>query len=340
MNVLAQTLNAFKAGQDLDGDTAEPFFSAMIAEKDEDLLAEILSVWNDKGIKGDEIFFLASIMRDRMRRIRANHEIFIDAVGTGGSRAKTFNVSTAAAFVIAAAGIPVAKHGNRAASSKTGSADVLSELGVRVDVEPETAERSLNEIGICFMFAPKFHSLSPTLAGARHRLGKPTIFNCLGPLCNPADAPHQVIGVWDRKLAKVIADVLARIGTKKSWVVHGEDGLDEITLSGRTFIYEVCCENVRSFEVTPSDFGITVADSNSIPRTSDAAESAAVIRKILGNEIGGSPAEQLVLINAAAGIYISGAATSFSEAYDLATRSVRSGNAFEKFRSLGEATNR
>lgn len=336
--ILTQTLDAFRAGHDLDGDIAVPFFNDLIAAKDEELLVEILSAWNEKGITSDEIFFIASIMRDRMIRIRANHEIFIDAVGTGGSRAKTFNVSTAAAFVIASAGIPVAKHGNRAASSKTGSADVLSELGVRVDVEPEIAEGCLNEIGICFMFAARFHSLSPILANARRRIGKPTIFNCLGPLCNPAGAPHQIIGVWDREMAKAIAEVLTRIGTRKSWVVHGEDGLDEITLAGRTFIYEVCCENVRSFEISPADFGII--PSESVPRISNPTESAGIIRQILCNEIPESSAEQLVLINAAAGIYVGGSAASLPEAYEKAKQCIRNGNAFEKFRSLGAATNR
>jgi anthranilate phosphoribosyltransferase len=338
MDVLIQTLNAFKDGQDLDGNAAELFFNAMIAETNEDLLTEILSAWNDKGIAGDEVFFLASIMRDRMRRIRADHSTFIDAVGTGGSRAKTFNVSTAAAFVIAGTGIPVAKHGNRAASSKTGSADVLSELGVRVDVEPEIAQLCLNEIGICFMFAPKFHSLSPTLASARRRIGQPTIFNCLGPLCNPASAPHQVIGVWNRELAKTIAEVLARIGTKKSWVVHGDDGLDEITLTGGTYVYEIAGENMRSFEITPSDFGIS--SSNSVPRISNPVESAAIIRQILCNEFAEGSAEQLVLINAAAGVYVGGEAASLPEAYEKARQSLRNCSALNKFRALGEATNR
>lgn len=337
MNLLVQTLDAFTKGNHLDSEVAAPFFDALIAEKDEDLMVAILSAWNDKGIAAEEIFFLASIMRNRMRRIHAKHEVFIDAVGTGGSQAKTFNVSTAAAFVIAGGGIPVAKHGNRAASSKTGSADVLSELGVKVDIEPETAEQCLNDIGICFMFAPKFHSLSPILASARRRVGKPTIFNCLGPLCNPAGAPHQVIGVWDRGLAEAMAEVLARIGTRKSWVVHGEDGLDEITLVGRTFVYEVCCENVRSFEIKPADFGIPVSDS--IPRISNAAESASVIRQILGNERRENAAESLVLINAAAGIYVTGAAASFGEACESAKQSIRNGSALGKLRSLGAATN-
>jgi anthranilate phosphoribosyltransferase len=339
MEILVQTLGAFRVGNDLDCEFAAPFFDALITEADEDLLAELLTAWNGKGITGEEVFSLASIMRDRMKRIRTDHSKFIDAVGTGGSQAKTFNVSTAAAFVIAGAGVPVAKHGNRAASSRSGSADVLTELGVRVDVEPETAQRCLNEIGICFMYAPRFHSLSPTLTAARRCVGKPTIFNCLGPLCNPASAPHQVIGVWNRELAKTMAEALGRMGTKRSWVVHGEDGLDELTVSGRTFVYEVCCENVRDLEVTPADFGSRLFDPDSVIRTSNAAESASVVEKLLKNELRDSASEDLVLINAAAGIYVAGASASLTEAFEMAMQSVRSSDALSKLEMLRSLTN-
>jgi anthranilate phosphoribosyltransferase len=241
--------------------------------------------------------------------------------------------------VIAGAGVPVAKHGNTAASSKSGSADVLSELGVKVDVEPPAAEECLNQIGICFMFAPKFHSLSLPLAAARRRFGKPTIFNCLGPLCNPASAPHQLIGSWDKDVARSIANALSRLGTKRSWVVHGTDGLDEITLAGTTTVFEVCCSSLREFQLSPEDFGSVrrVAD---IPKVGTAVESADVVKRVLGNGLPEHGAEDLVVVNAAAGIYISGMVDSLSDAATLARESIRNGRAQTKLSELGAATNR
>jgi anthranilate phosphoribosyltransferase len=340
VGVLRQTLEDFRIGSHLAEDVAATFFNELIAERDENLLADILSAWNRKGIAEDEIFALASIMRSRMKRIASKHGIFIDAVGTGGSRAKTFNVSTAAGFVIAGADVPVAKHGNRAASSKTGSADVLSELGVQVDVEREIAEQCLNQHGICFMFAPKFHSLSPTLAAARRRLGEPTIFNCVGPLCNPADAPHQLIGAWDESIARSIANVLARLGTKKSWVVHGADGMDEISPSGPTTVFEVCCDSVRKIDVSPEDFGIATVSSDAVPKANTPSESAAIVSKILTNASADTPAEKLAAMNAAAAIYLSGTTNSLDEAFDVAITNIRNGNASEKLNLLRAATNR
>jgi len=263
----------------------------------------------------------------------------VDAVGTGGSRAKTFNVSTAAAFVIAGAGIPVAKHGNRAASSRSGSADVLGELGVRVDIEPELAEKCLNELGICFMFAPKFHSLSPQLANARRRLAEPTIFNCLGPLCNPAGSLCQVIGAWDREVAEKMANVLARFGTKRSWIVNGENGLDEISLSGRTFVYEVCCEKIKRIELFPADFGLPETPTDGVPRTTTSTESAVIIREILNNKNSRGSAKDLVLLNAASAIFVAGGAGSLEDAVVKADESIRSGKASAKLHSLASATN-
>jgi anthranilate phosphoribosyltransferase len=340
MGILGDTLTSFRAGNDLAEDACGSVFDALLSETNEDKLVEIFRAWNAKGITEDEIFSIASIMRSRMKRIASEHETFIDAVGTGGSRAKIFNVSTAATFVIAGAGIAVAKHGNRAASSKTGSADVLSELGIRVDVDPEASERCLNELGLCFMFAPKFHSLSPVLAAARRRMtGEPTIFNCVGPLCNPAGAPHQLVGAWNVEAARKLANVLARLGTKRSWVVHGEDGLDEITLSGRTLIYEICCDNVREFDLQPRDFGLEHVEHDLLPKAETSADSAAIIRNVLNNDRARNAAEHLVAINAAAAIYLSGMAGSPADAFAAAMESIRSGNAMRKLAALATATN-
>src|SRR5687768_14471533 len=212
MSILEKYIQEFRSGNDLYADESEVFLDELITETDEFTLAEIFRAWNSKGIAGDEIFDLATIMRGRCTRVVTQHETYVDIVGTGGSSGKTFNVSTAAAFAAAGAGLPVAKHGNRAATSNSGSADVLSALGIEPAVDGRTAERCLNEIGICFMFAPNFHRLSPTLGKVRRGLGFPTIFNCVGPLCNPARAPHQLIGVWHKDLVPKMANVLARLG--------------------------------------------------------------------------------------------------------------------------------
>ena len=274
-----------------------------------------------------------------MTRISTHHGRFVDAVGTGGSRAKTFNVSTAAAFVIAGAGVPVAKHGNRAATSNSGSADVLAELGIKADIEPLEAEKCLSKLGICFMFAPKFHSLSPVLAKVRRALDRPTIFNNLGPLCNPAGAPHQIIGVWHVDLLERTANVLARLGTGKSWIVHGHYGLDEVSLNGTTSVVEVTGAHATRFEVNAADFGIDNLDGD-LPAGLGPDQSADLIRRILGNRQCEKPAEKIVAINAAAAIYLAGTAADLKAGYQKALASIRSGAAAAKMESLVSETNK
>ncbi len=335
--ILNHYLDEFRSGFDLDPAEAETLFDALIGGEDQFLLAEILSAWNEKGTTEGELFAFASIMRDRMKRVNATHKKVVDAVGTGGSKAKTFNVSTAAAFVIAGAGVPVAKHGNRAATSNSGSSDVLAALGINVDIDPVKTERHLNEHGLCFMFAPRFHSLSPVLAGARRSIDRPTIFNNLGPLCNPASAQHQVIGVWDSKLLDQTANVISKLGTKRSWVVHGENGLDEISLAGKTQVAEIHGENVTHFEITAADFDVYTLGKD-LPSKCSPDQSAETIRDVLGNKMKGRDAERLVLINAAAAIYIAGSAATLPEAYEQAEKSIRDGAAVEKLNKLAAET--
>ncbi len=336
--ILKKTIDIFRAGIELPSVEAEPFFDALIAETDEQILTDLLKAWEAKGTTENELFLLASIMRRRCIRVETKHEIFIDAVGTGGSKAKTFNVSTAAAFVIAGAGIPVAKHGNRAATSNSGSADVLSALGVNPSVDAAQARKCLDKIGICFMFAPNFHRLSPTLAKVRRELGFPTIFNNLGPLCNPANAPYQVIGVWSERLVEKTANVLARLGTKKSWIVHGSDGLDEITLSGRTKVAEVSGASVRSFEISPQEFCIEFADLTGVT-VSDCNESAALIRDVLGGNGANETAINLIAVNAAAAIHIASSNLDLATSFRMARESISNGAAGEKLAKLIEFTN-
>lgn len=335
--ILEHYLEEFRHGLDVDAAEAETLFDALIGSDDQNLLAETLKAWNEKGATEDEFFAFASLMRERMNRVNSKHETYTDIVGTGGSGSKTFNVSTAAAFVIAGFGLPVAKHGNRAATSNSGSADVLSTLGINVDIDPTESERHLNDQGLCFMFAPRFHSLSPTLAAARRSLGMPTIFNNLGPLCNPALAPHTVIGVWDKHLLESTANVLARLGVKRSWVVYGEDGLDEIALKGTTLVAEVNNGAVSVFEISASDFDVFTL-GNDLPEKCSPEKSAVVIKAVLNNELAGRDAERLVLINAAAAIYVAGQAKTLPDAYAKAEESVRTGNAAQKLNDLRGVT--
>lgn len=319
-----------------ESEAAEFFISLQTETENESLIAAALLALEAKGATETELYAMAKLMRGRAVRVHSQHETFVDIVGTGGSKAKIFNVSTAAAFVIAGADLPVAKHGNRAATSNCGSADVLSELGINPAVEADLAENCLNELGICFMFAPKFHALSPVLGEVRRELGVPTIFNNLGPLCNPANAPHQVIGVYRKNLIEKTARVLAKLETVKSWVVYGSDGLDEITLNGATFVAEISGGEVETFEISPADFGLKNT-TFSFSRCS-AAESAKIISDVLRGKSADENARNIVLINAAAAIYIAGKASDLRNAFSTAEASLESGKAFEKLESLKKKT--
>ena len=289
-----------------------------------------------KGETVEELAGLAEGMRARAVLIKSRHERFIDTAGTGSSCAKTFNVSTAAAFVIAGAGLPVAKHGNRAASSKCGSADVLTALGVNISVAPEVSERCLNELGICFMFAPMYHSATARVAAIRRELGVQTTFNFLGPLTNPAGAPRQIIGVSDREKVEPLARALSLLGTERAWVVHGADGLDEITIAEKTFVAEALKSAVRTFEVSTEDFGV---DSTPLDGLSggDAEANAKIIREVLkGNRR--DAGRLLVLVNAAAALHVGGIAADVKEGMKLAEESIDSGLAAEKLNELIRVT--
>jgi len=289
-----------------------------------------------KGETVDELTGMAEGLRSRAVRVISQHQCFIDTAGTGSSRAKTFNISTAAAFVIAGAGLPVAKHGNRAASSKSGSADLLTSLGVNVSAIPLVSENALNEIGICFMFAPLYHGATARVAGIRRQLGIHTTFNLLGPLSNPAGAPRQIIGVWREDMGEKLAHVLAGLGTERAWVVHGEDGLDEITLAGTTHVAEAQNGEVKTFEIRPQDFGFEVGAIEHL-RGGDAEANAEIVSAVLAGERK-DEARALVIINAAAALFLGGAAADLREGARLATNAIDSGEAMRKLELLIEAT--
>lgn len=320
-------------------DEAENFLDALLdGEATDAQIGAALVALAVKGETVDELAGMATAMRSRAVRLRCRHERFIDTAGTGSSHAKTFNVSTAAAFVIAGAGLAVAKHGNRAATSRTGSADVLTALGVQVSVAPEVSERCLNEIGICFMFAPLYHGATARVAGIRRELGVHTTFNLLGPLTNPAGAPSQIIGVWHRSLVEPLARTLAALGTTKSWVVHGFDGLDEITLADKTTVAEASNASVRTFEIEPEAFGLKGASIESVS-CDDPESSARTIRKVLEGERR-DETRDLVVINAAAGLFVGGMAADLIEARRQAEKSIDEGSARAKLGELIEATNK
>src|SRR5436190_8014608 len=277
---LKQFLPRLMRGEDLSRAEAAQLLDALLdPEATDSQIAAALIALKVKGETFEELAGLTEAMRQRAVRITSRHASFIDTAGTGSSRVKTFNVSTAAAFVIAGAGLAVAKHGNRAASSRCGSADVLAALGVNVSMPPEVSEKCLNEIGICFMFAPLYHGATARVAGIRRQLGVQTTFNLLGPLTNPARAPRQIIGVWDRDLIEPLAQTLALLGTERAWIVHGADGLDEVTISSSTFIAEAIQGQVRTYEIGPHHFGLGRRALDHW-RGGDAESNAVIIREV------------------------------------------------------------
>ena len=330
-------------GQNLSRAEAANFLGCLLNPSATD--AQIAAALTSLAVKGetfDELAGIAEAMRDRALPLRSRHARFVDTAGTGSSGRKIFNVSTAATFVIAGAGLPVAKHGSRAATSRCGSADVLQALGVNTGAEPETVERCLNEHEICFIFAPLFHAATARVAQVRRELGVHTTFNLLGPLTNPARPPFQIVGVRHVSLLERVASALARLGIEKAWVVHGADGLDEITIANKTYI--AACSSageVETFTLSPEDFGLKRQQFDGF-HGNGPQENAQLIRAILqGEEMNPkSAARDLVIINAAAALHLAGVAPDLRSAASLARESIDSGRAASKLDVLAQETNR
>ena len=332
-------LKRLMCGENLSYREAADFFHVLLEPDVTDAqLGAMLVALAVKGETVEELAGMAEAMRSRAARLKAGHAVFIDTAGTGSSPVKTFNISTAAAFVVAGAGLPVAKHGNRAVTSRSGSADVLSHLGVRIDVPPKVSESCLDEIGICFMFAPLFHAATARVAAVRRELGVQSVFNLLGPLANPANAPRQLVGVWHRKLIEPMANTLALLGVERAWVVRGNDGLDEVTLADSTVVAELRGGEVELFEIEPRDFGCARGSLASLCG-GDARRNAEIIRDVLSGERR-DEARGLVVINAAAALFIGGKAGDLAQAARLAEESIDSGRALLKLDQLVLATNR
>jgi anthranilate phosphoribosyltransferase len=339
---LPETTMRLVRGENLSRAEAANFLDSLLDPVAADTqIAAALIALTAKGETVEELAGMAEAMRERSTPLHSRHERFIDTAGTGSSAAKRFNVSTAAAFVIAGAGLAVAKHGARAASSTSGSADVLEALGVNTAAAPEIVERCLNDHGICFIFAPLFHRATARVAQVRRDLGVHTTFNLLGPLTNPARAPFQLVGVWDHLLVERVASALAILGVKQAWVVHGADGLDEVTITGETFVAACSARTgVKTFTISPEDFGL---QRRSIGRRREGPiENARVTRAILHGEKNADCAvpRDLVVINAAAALYLAGVANDFQNATAMACESIDSGQAVSKLEALIRETNR
>ena len=331
-----------EAGRALSRTEAEAFMEELLTGRiATPEIVRMLLALNRRAVSVDELSVFARVMRKHAAPVFAPDEPrptgLVDTCGTGGDETGTFNISTASAIVAAAAGARVAKHGNRSVSSRSGSADVLEALGVRIDLPMTTAGRSVREIGIGFLFAPAAHAAARHAAPARQQIGKRTIFNLLGPLTNPAGAEAQVLGVFSADVIDAAAATLAELGTSRAFVVHGAGGLDEISLSGESQIAEVRDGGIRRFIVAPEDFGVSRAPVEAI-RGGTPQENAALIHSLLVGEPG--PRLDIVIANAAAALVATGIAEDFRSAAELARRAVASGKAQEKLEQLKDFSHR
>jgi anthranilate phosphoribosyltransferase len=284
-----------------------------------------------KGETPEEIAGMAGAMRRRVPPIRTRRAPLLDTCGTGGDNAGTFNISTTTALVVASCDVAVAKHGNRAVSSRTGSADVLETLGVGLDVTPESAARSLDTLGVTFLFAPNYHAALRHAARPRREIGVRTVLDLLGPLTNPAGARLQLVGVYSDRLVRPIAEVLRLLGSERAWVVHGLDGMDEMTVLGRSHVAELKDGEIREFEVDPAPLGLAHQDREGLTG-GDAAANAARIRAILAGERG--PARDIVVLNAGAALVVAGAVPDLAAGVRMAQQAIDSGSAARKLAEL------
>jgi anthranilate phosphoribosyltransferase len=298
-------------------------------------LGALLSALVMKGERPSEIVGFAKTMREHAVKLGAPATDVFDTCGTGGDRSGTFNISTTAAIVIAACGVPVAKHGNRSVSSRCGSADVFEALGVNIAAAPATVERALRDTGIAFFFARTFHPAMKHAAQVRSDLGIRTAFNLLGPLTNPAGATRQLVGVPRPELTELLARSLMMLGSKRAWVVHGADGIDEISTTGYTKVSECRDGSVNTFYVHPSDFGIHKADAAAL-KGGDAAQNAAIVREVLAGTRG--PRRDVVLLNAGVGIFIAGRAETIDDGIALAASAIDSGAAAQRLERMAQAS--
>jgi len=331
--VFKDTLNRLLARQDLPRDEMLALMRALMGgELEPAQIAAAVIALRCKGETVTEIAAAAEVMRELSARVAvADRSHLVDTCGTGGDSLHTFNISTTAAFVAAACGARVAKHGGRAVSSGSGSADVLEHLGVNLNTGPERVGQLIDTVGLGFLFAPNHHSAMKYAAPVRKALGVRTLFNVLGPLTNPAGAPNQLLGVFSQPLTRTLAEVLQTLGSRHVMVVHGADGLDEITLSGETYVSELLDGRISEYTLTPERFGILRADLASI-RVDGVAQSAQVLRDVLAGKPG--PAADIVALNAGAAVYVAGVAASLEDGVARAQQALADGSAASRLEAL------
>ncbi len=330
-------IKAVTERRDLSGDEMQQVMrTIMTGEASPAQIGGFLIGLRMKGETVDEIAAAASVMRELASGVKVAGEHVVDTCGTGGDAASTFNISTTSAFVVAAAGGTVAKHGNRSISSKSGSADVLEVAGVNLNISPEQVAQCVAQVGVGFMFAPAHHSAMKHAIGPRKEMGVRTIFNVLGPLTNPAGAPNQVLGVFSKALVEPIAQVLGKLGSHHVLVVHSEDGMDEISIGAPTFVAELKDGKVDTYTIQPEDFGMSRTDISAL--AVDGAEaSLAVVKGVLGGEVGA--ASDIVALNAGAAIYAAGLADSLAAGVKTAQQVIASGGAAAKLDELVQLSN-
>lgn len=332
--MIQTTVELVEAGQDLSMEQmSETMGQIMKGRCSQEHISRLLVALHEKGETVSEVAGAAAAMRQHMTTIRTDRTGLLDTCGTGGDGARTFNISTVAALVTAAAGVPVAKHGNRGITSSSGSADVLAALGVNIEADVPQIEACLEELGICFCFAPLLHQAMKHVGPVRKKLGIPTIFNILGPLVNPAGAEFQLLGVGRDPLRAVLAEALAMLGTRRTLVVHGADGLDEVSLGDTTHVTEATETGLREFTWTAEDFGLSPAGRETM-LVEGPEESATMIREILDGKTG--PPRDIVVLNAAAALWTAGRNESPKACAGLATEAIDNGAAKDLLSRLAE----
>jgi anthranilate phosphoribosyltransferase len=334
--MIAAAIRRVVGGENLDRDSMYEVFCHVMDGKTSDVQkSAFLIALRMKGETVDEITAAAKAMRERVTPLDVDRRNLVDTCGTGGDGRGTFNISTVAAIVAAAAGAQVAKHGNRAVSSACGSADVLSELGVNIDIDAPRMSQILRRTGIAFLFAPKLHPAMSAVASVRRELGVRTIFNVLGPLTNPAFASRQVLGVYSDHLVDVVANVLLALGAEHAMVVHSRDGLDELSVSANTHVCEVRDGEVRSYEMSPADAGVETHKLEELAG-GDIQMNAAIARSVLEGKPGA--AHDVVVLNAGAALYVAGSAASVRDGVAMARQAIVSGRALAKLEELKAAS--
>lgn len=335
---MKQAIEQVVAGKDLSREEAERAIGILLrGEATQAQIGSFLTALRMKGETVEELTGFAAVLRDKADTISPNVEKYIDFVGTGGDCTYSFNISTTSSFVVAAAGLPVAKHGNRSISSKSGAGDVLEALGVNIQADPDKVQQCVEQVGIGFMFAQLFNKSMKYVGQARKELGIRTVFNILGPLANPSRAKYMLVGVYDPMLTENIAKVMASLGVERALVVSGLDNMDEITLTNATVVSEIKDGQVSTYEITPEQFGLSRASLEDF-RGGDVAKNAEITTQILKGEEKG-PKRDIVLLNAGAALYIGGMVSDIKEGVKLAAETIDSGKAYAKVEELVKASN-